>query len=510
MKQGFVSLVGAGPGDYKLITVKGLEAIKKADVIVYDYLAESKLLSYTRADAEMIYVGKMSKNHTMKQEDICQLLVDKAQAGHWVCRLKGGDPFVFGRGGEEALLLHEKGISFEIVPGITSAISVPAYAGIPVTQRNMAVSFAVITGHENPAKAQSGINWEKLATAVDTLVFLMGVENLKLITERLIKYGRAANTPAAVIRWGTKAEQRTVVTTLEKAVSDVEKHQIKPPAIFIVGEVVNLREQLAWFEKKPLFGKRILVTRAKAQAGKLATELENLGATCFEAPTIEIKPLVNNRFLLTALQNIKDYNWLVFSSVNSVQIFFDALQAQGLDARCLAKAQIAAVGPSTGDELLKYGIRVDCVPRRFTAEGLIEALDGKISGRDKVLLPQAVQARKLLADWFVKTGAVTEVVSLYDTVVASDTAENESIKKLVEEEALDLITFTSASAVKNFQQLMGKENMGKIGAAKIACIGPITAETCQKEGLNPVIVPVNHTIKDFIQAIENYFSEEAK
>ncbi|HIU63444.1 MAG TPA: uroporphyrinogen-III C-methyltransferase [Candidatus Avacidaminococcus intestinavium] len=510
MKQGFVSLVGAGPGDYKLITIKGLEAIQSADVIVYDYLADRKLLAAAREDAEIIYVGKKSKEHTMKQEDICKLLVEKAKAGNRVCRLKGGDPFVFGRGGEEAVALKEAQIMFEIVPGITSAISVPAYAGIPVTQRNMAVSFAVITGHENPNKEKSGVNWEKLATAVDTLVFLMGIENLKVITEKLIANGRATNTPAAVIRWGTKAEQRTIVTTLECAVSDVEKNKIKPPAIFIVGEVVRMREQLSWFETKPLFGKRIIVTRAQAQASKLTQALEKQGAVCLEAPSIKISPLEDTSLLKTVIAKLPEYTWLVLTSVNAVKIFFDALASANLDARALAGIKIAAVGTATGDALGLRGIKADCMPKHFTAEGLIEELTGKIHKTDKVLLPQALQARKLLAQWLDTTGAKVDVVPLYDTIIDATAFDNATIKEALLHKECDLITFASASAVKNFLKLIGEELLPQVRDVKIACIGPITAEACRKAGLTPIIMPEVATIPALVSAIEKYFSEEVK
>ena len=285
---GMVYLVGAGPGDYRLITLKGKECLEKADVVICDYLADKRLMAFAKDDIEYIYVGKKAGNHAMRQEDISQLIADKAKEGKCVVRLKGGDPFVFGRGGEEAEVLKKNNVAFEIVPGISSAIAAPAYAGIPVTNRKVAVSFAVITGHEDPTKGKSDINWEKLATAVDTLVFLMGVGNLPHITSQLIKYGRSADTPAALVRWGTKAEQEVLVTTVGNAVEDVKKHNLKPPAVFVVGNVVNLRQTIQWFDNKPLFGKNILVTRAREQASKLTTALEDLGANCIEAPAIKI------------------------------------------------------------------------------------------------------------------------------------------------------------------------------------------------------------------------------
>ena len=291
--KGMVYLVGAGPGDYRLITLKGIECLKRAEVVVYDRLADERILGWAPEDAERIYVGKASSHHTMRQEDISALLAAKAQEGKTVVRLKGGDPFVFGRGGEEGLLLEEKGIPFEIVPGVTSAISVPAYAGIPVTHRAVATSFAVVTGHEDPTKGGSNMRWDKLATGVDTLVFLMGVANLPRITQKLIENGRSADTPAAVIRWGTKPEQRVLVTTVGRAAEDVQRAGLKPPAIFLVGDVVKLRDRLQWFDRlsqRPLFGRRVLVTRARSQASRLTAALEELGAEVREVPAIRIAP----------------------------------------------------------------------------------------------------------------------------------------------------------------------------------------------------------------------------
>ncbi|MBQ4421894.1 MAG: uroporphyrinogen-III C-methyltransferase, partial [Schwartzia sp.] len=313
---GMVFLVGAGPGDYRLITLKAIECLKKADVVVYDRLADDRILRWAKNDAEMIYVGKASANHTMKQGDINQLLADKAKEGKCVVRLKGGDPFVFGRGGEEALLLQENGVPFEIVPGVTSAISVPAYAGIPVTHRAVATSFAVITGHEDPTKGGSNMRWDKLSTGVDTLVFLMGVANLGAITEKLIANGRPATTPAAVIRWGTKPEQETLLTTVGTAAADVQKAGLKPPAIFVVGDVVNLRQKLSWFdnkEMKPLFGKTVLVTRSRSQASRLSMGLEALGARVVELPAIRFaEPSDHYEAVDAAISLIASYDWILF------------------------------------------------------------------------------------------------------------------------------------------------------------------------------------------------------
>ena len=500
---GVVYLVGAGPGDYGLITLKALECIKIADTIIYDRLADQRLLSEAAPDAEMIYVGKASKNHVLCQEDINQLLVDKALEQKTVVRLKGGDPFVFGRGGEEALKLRKHNIEFEIVPGVSSAIAVPAYAGIPVTHRQIATSFAVIAGHEDPAKNASSIYWEKLAKATDTLVFLMGIENLPQITAQLIANGRPADTPAAIIQWGTKPEQQTVVTDLQQAVQAVREHNITPPAIFIVGEVVKLRSRLAWFDKKPLFGRRILVTRAREQLSELSAGLEKLGASCVEVPAIKIALPDSYEPLQNVLAKLTGYDWVIFTSTNGVKHFFQYLYSQKKDSRALAEQKICAIGVKTAEELLKFGIRADIVPAEFRAEGIIEALKDKISDKTKILIPRALIARDILPDKLREIGAKVDVVPVYKTVAGSE--ENQQVQKMLAEGSLDMITFTSSSTVTNFLKAIGpaKQYLSKL---KIACIGPVTAATCLENGLEPEIIAGKYTVKDLIEAIKDYYS----
>lgn len=323
---GIVYLTGAGPGDYRLLTLKGRDVLRLADVVIYDYLADERLLDFTRPDAEKIYVGKKAADHTLSQEKIIDLLLEKARAGKVVVRLKGGDPFVFGRGGEESRALHDAGIPFEIIPGVTSAIGAAAYAGIPVTDRTAASSFAVVTGHEDPTKKESSIRWDKLATAVDTLVFLMGVHNLPLITKELMAHGRRADTPAALVRWGTKPIQETLVATVGDIAQKAAEQGFKAPAIFVVGDVVSLRPSMQWFDTKPLFGLRIAVTRTHAQAPALTRQLEDLGASCIEVPTIRIeRPSDNYAALDTAIDKISAYDWLIFTSTNGVDAFFRRL-----------------------------------------------------------------------------------------------------------------------------------------------------------------------------------------
>ncbi|BBB90254.1 MAG TPA: uroporphyrinogen-III C-methyltransferase [Methylomusa anaerophila] len=506
MGVGMVYLVGAGPGDYGLISVKALEYIRQADTIVYDRLADNKLINQARPDAELIYVGKAASDHTMRQEDINQLLVDKAQENKTVVRLKGGDPFVFGRGGEEALKLKENGVPFEIVPGITSAVAVPAYAGIPVTHRGIATSFAVITGHEDPAKPESTIQWSKLATAVDTLVFLMGVENLSHITSQLMDHGRSADTPAAVIRWGTKPEQSVLVTTVGKAAEDVAKAGLKPPAIFIVGHVVALREQLAWFDTKPLFGKKVLVTRAREQASLLTAELAMLGADCIEAPAIKIVPPESFAALDKAIGQLADYQWLIFTSANGVEYFFQRLSVAKLDARVLGGCKIAAIGIQTGARLREHGITADVIPGEFRAEGIIEVLQPVIAAGTRILIPRAAVARDILPEKLKATGATVDVVPAYRTV-AGDTDGQELAGKLAAGE-IDLVTFTSSSTVTNLLGLLGPAGPSLLGKTKTACIGPITAETCLAHDIKPAVIAEEYTIKGLVESIKGLYLNE--
>ena len=502
---GIVYLVGAGPGDYRLISLKAVDCLKAAEVVVYDRLADPRILQWAPDEAEYIYVGKASSQHTMKQEDISQLLVDKARAGKTVVRLKGGDPFVFGRGGEEALLLRENNLPFEIVPGITSAISVPAYAGIPVTHRGVATSFAVVTGHEaggeDEKKGESNMRWDKLSTGVDTLVFLMGVANLPHITEQLISHGRPADTPAALIRWGTKPEQRVLETTVGTAAEDVAKAGLKPPAVFIVGEVVKLRESLKWFddaESRPLFGKRILVTRARSQASKLTAALEQMGAQVIEAPAIELQaPADDYAALDRALGHLQDYKWLIFTSANGVEHFFKRLALGGEDTRALGYARIAAIGAATAAKLTEYGIRADVVPGEYRAEAVLEALQGKLPPRAEILIPRAEEAREILPDTLRAQGHRVDVVPAYRTVQAE--ADGASLREQMEGGKIDLVTFTSSSTVTNLLKIIG--DAGPLRQVKTACIGPVTAETARKKGIEPDIVAEEYTINGLVKAI---------
>ena len=502
-KSGKVYLIGAGPGDYRLLTLKACDCLKMADTVVYDRLADERILQYAPRGAEFIYVGKASSQHTMTQDKICQLLVDLAKEGKTVVRLKGGDPFVFGRGGEEALLLQENGLPFEIVPGVTSAISVPAYAGIPVTHRGVAASFAVVTGHEDPTKENSDINWQQLATATDTVVFLMGVANLPKITARLMENGRSGDTPVAIIRWGTKAQQQVWTSTVAEAADLVKSESIKPPCIFLVGNVVKLREKLAWFDNpklKPFFGKRVLVTRARAQASLLAEKLETLGAACTEAPAIRIQPPADGfEALDEAVGKIDSFNWLIFTSANGVNYFFDRLLAAGRDSRGLGRAKICAIGSATAKALQGYGIIADVVPAEFRAEGILAALEGKVSTEDKVLLPRAAEARNVLPEELGRKGIDVTVVPAYETVAGE--ADGSEICRQLSEGEIDVITFTSSSTVKNLAKILGEGAAELINSVKTAAIGPVTAATCREQGIRVDIEAKEYTIDGLVDGL---------
>lgn len=505
MKNGKVYLIGAGPGDIKLITVKGLECIQKADVIVYDRLANPRLLSYRRPDAELIYVGKSPDRHTLTQEEINQVLVEEGLKGKIVARLKGGDPYVFGRGGEEGEELRKAGVAFEEVPGITSAISVPAYAGIPITHRDFTSTFTVITGHEEPGKETSNINWPRLAKDPGTLVFLMGVGNLPQIVEKLIANGKDGKTPIALIRWGTRPEQQVVTGTLENIVAVVEQAGLKSPAIIIIGQVVTLRDTLRWFEDQPLFGKRVLVTRSREQTSVLSEKLENLGAEAWEYPTIKIKEPDDWTALDKAVANAGMYNWIIFTSVNGVKAFFQRLRAQKLDIRSLKEAKICAIGPKTAEALEERGLLVDVMPEVFRAEAVLEALQGRIQSGDKILLPRADLARQVLVDSLKRLGAQVDEVVAYQTVLADATDTQLLLEKLRAGE-IHVLTFTSSSTVTNFLQLLG-EHRQLLQGITVACIGPITAETAKKNGLSVDICAEQYTIDGLVEAIRTYFAQ---
>ena len=504
-KKGIVYLVGAGPGDPGLITTKGLHCIETADVLIYDYLAAKAFLSHARPDCECIYVGKKGGDHTLSQEGINQLIAEKAKAGNVVTRLKGGDPFIFGRGGEEAEILVAAGIPFEVVPGVTSAIAGPAYAGIPLTHRQFASTLAFVTGHEDPTKDESNIDWSALARGIGTLVFFMGVKNLPNIVQRLCENGRPAQTPVAVVRWGTTARHKTVSGTLENIADKVRQAGIKAPALIVVGEVVTLRDTLQWFEKRPLLGKRIVVTRARAQASDLLHELTELGAECIECPTIKVVPPDSWTPLDNAIANLKKYQWLVFTSVNGVHFFFERLFKQGLDARTLGHLRTAAIGPATSRDLLQFGINTDILPETYQAESVVEAFAKETVEGQKVLLPRAKEARVILPQELKRMGAEVDEVTAYQTVQAAD-GQADLIQALQSND-IDMVTFTSSSTVRNFKALLpGDDARQLMEGVKVACIGPITADTAKELGFKTDITAERFTISGLMEEIYNHYN----
>ncbi|MGQ3683487.1 MAG: uroporphyrinogen-III C-methyltransferase [Candidatus Loosdrechtia sp.] len=499
MKRSIVYLVGAGPGDPRLITVKGLECIKKADVVIYDYLVNTDLLKVAKPDTEFIYVGKQGGAHTLEQDEINRLLVEKALADKVVTRLKGGDPYVFGRGGEEALVLYENHIPFEVVPGITAAIATPNYAGIPVTHRNYTSTFGLITGHEDPTKDESSIDWAKISTGIGTLTFYMGIKNLPHITEQLIKHGRSKDTPVAVIRWGTTARQKTVTGTLSTIVEKAK--EIKPPAITIVGEVVKLRDQLNWFERKPLFAKTIVVTRSREQASEFADQLYELGASVIEFPTIEIAKPDAIQPMDEAIKNIHTYHWIIFTSINGVDSFFQRLFELGMDIRDLKGINFCAIGPATEERIKNYYIKVDCRPPKFVAESIVEELKKVtvIKGKN-FLLPRADIARSFLPEELQKLGGkVTDLVA-YKTIMAQPV--NINLADKIKNGEVHIITFTSSSTVRNFIQMVGEKNIASFnGQVRYASIGPITTQTAEELGIRVDIKATEYTIPGLVNAI---------
>jgi len=490
MKKGFVYLVGAGPGDPELITVKALNALAHADCIIYDYLANPLLVE--GYDCETIYVGKSGSSHTLPQEEINNLIVRKAEEGKVVTRLKGGDPFIFGRGGEEAESLVEAGIPFCIVPGISSFYSAPAYAGIPLTHRDYANALEVVTGHRrDDVDEAEDVNFPEY-DPYRTFTFLMGVKNLPHISSSLIqKKNFPENTPVALVSRGTTPRQRVVTGPLKDIADIARDENIKPPSIIVVGRVVDLRKKLRWFDNQPLFGKKIVVTRMRAHASQLSKRLMSLGAEVIEFPTIAIKPVADIGPLEDAINRIKNFNWIFLTSQNTVQILFEKIFSMGFDARILGDIKIAVIGPATEDELLKYGLRADLIPKEHVAEGLLkEARNLDFKGH-KILLPCSENARDTLTDGLRRLGADVERIHIYHTVKP----DNLLAEKVKEVQDADIVIFTSSSTVKNFFSLVSSTK------ANLASIGPITSQTICEFGREPDIVATEHTINGLLEAI---------
>ncbi len=499
-----VYLVGAGPGDPGLITAKGLAVLRRAQVVVYDQLASPELLKEAPAEAEIIYVGKKAGAHAVPQEGINDLLVARAKAGLTVVRLKGGDPFVFGRGGEEAEELAAAGIPFEVVPGVTAAVAVPAYAGIPVTHRRYTTLVTFITGHEDPTKEASTIPWEALGKNPGTLVFLMGVKNLPEICRQLVDKGRDPQTPAAVIERGATLLQRTVTGALTDMAQKAKEADIKPPAILVVGGVVALRERLKWWETRPLWGRTVVVTRSRQQASRLVELLSAAGARCLEVPTIEIGPPDDFTAFDQALKNLAQYHWVVFTSANGVAAFMARLFEQGRDVRALGGAKIAAIGPATAESLRPYGLKADVVPHAFKAEVLLEALTPHMAPGSRVLLARAQIAREVLPQGLLRLGAQVEVAPVYKARPPQGIPPE--AEAAFQEGQADLLTFTSSATVHNFVKLLGRERFQVLAVkAVVASIGPITSATLKEYGVTPQIEPKDYTIAALTAAMVDYF-----
>jgi len=496
---GFVSLVGAGPGRPGLITLDGVRCLERCDVVVYDYLANPRLLDHAPAEAERILVGKHGGGERVEQEKISALLIDRARQGKRVVRLKGGDPFVFGRGAEEAEMLVRAGIAFEVVPGVSSAVAVPAYAGIPLTHRDMASSITVLTGYEYPDKKQLAVRWDAVSRRGATLVLLMTTRQLRSNMARLIANGMGADTPTALIRWGSVAEQEVIVGTAANIADLAEARRIQPPALVVIGQVVKLREHLQWIERKPLFGRRVIVTRPRAQAADFIDALEEAGADVVAVPTIEIVPPRDWTPADRAIGGLEEYDWAVFTSVNGVRRFFARMRERGRDVRALHRAKLAAVGPATAQALAEIGLLVDVMPEEYRAEGVAAAMIAKGVQGARVLLPRAAVAREILVTLLRDAGATVEEVPVYETIAArSDPGE---VRRQLSAGAVDLVTFTSPSTVRHFVALLGDDAIALMRRARLACIGPITAQAVHELGLKVDISPADYTTEALLQAI---------
>ncbi|HHL40734.1 MAG TPA: uroporphyrinogen-III C-methyltransferase [Deltaproteobacteria bacterium] len=508
-KRGKAYLVGAGPGDPGLVTLKGLEAIREADTIIYDFLANRALLDHAREDARVVYVGKRGSEKTRTQEEINDLIIDEARRGRTVVRLKGGDPFIFGRGGEEAAALVEAGVPFEVIPGVTSATAAPACAGVPLTHRDLASTVTFVTGQEDPRKGRSAVDWGSLVRGGGTLVFLMAWKNLPLIVKSLISNGMDRKTPALAVRWGSLPTQVSAAGTLSEIETLVREKEIKAPMVLVVGAVVSLRERLNWFEKRPLFGRRIVVTRASEQAGSFASLLEARGAQPLLFPTIKTTPPPRWRELDQALARLDTYDWAVFTSVNGVRYFFRRLRRRGLDLRELKGVRLCAIGPATASALRELGLNVDLTPKKFVAESVIEALRARgIKGR-RFLLPRALKAREVLPEAIRRLGGHIDVVPAYRTVRPVKQAA--LLRKTLREGGVDAVTFTSSSTVANFAALFRKGELTELlRDVKVACIGPVTAETAREAGLHVHIMPRRYTVPALADAIAEFFEEAGR
>ncbi len=506
-KTGKVYITGAGPGDPGLVTVKAVEALKRADCIVYDLLANNELLEYARKDTELIFVGKNGGDESANQIEISKLLSRKARQGKIVLRLKGGDPFLFGRGAEECERLTADGIDFEVIPGVTSVVAAPAYAGISLTHRDYSSSVTVISGHRGAVNKRTDEEWSALATASETIVILMGRRNLKLIADKLMSGGMAPDTPVALVRDGTTSAQQTITGPVESIATLATKAKVQTPVMIVIGSVVRLRERLNWFESKPLFGRRVLVTRTLEQAGSFLKILSERGAAPVSFPTIKITDPESFNGLDRVIKRLSTYDWILFTSVNGVKHFFSRLTKLGLDVRELKGVKICAIGPMTARAVLDENIGVDLTPREFIAEAVIDALSKEGIKGKKFLLPRAAVARDVIPVEIKKHGGKIDVVDAYRTIAPRKRASE--IKEEFLAGGIDVVTFTSSSTVKNFVSIIGKRSLKEIlKGTKVACIGPVTADTAREFGITVDIMPKNYTIDGLTEEMERFYSTD--
>ena len=499
---GKVYLVGAGPGDPGLITVKGLQALEQADVVVYDRLVDPLLLRSVPEPAERVFVGKERGRQELSQDGINQLLVERARQGLSVVRLKGGDPFVFGRGGEEALELARNGIAFEVVPGVTSAIAGPAYAGIPLTQRGMATTFTVVSGSEDPSKSESSIPWEILAKNGGTLVVLMSWATLESILETLAREGMSSSTPAALVEWATWAKQRTVTGNIANVIERGKMAGLAPPVVAVIGSVVKLREELAWFDRRPLFGKRVLITRSRTQTSRLRSLLEDAGAQPVELPAIEIAPLDDYTEMDRAVARLGEYEWVIFTSANAVESFFHRLEHCGRDARHFGPVTVGAIGPATAAALASRGIKADFVPSRPVSETILLELSERSWQGVRVLLPAADIGRDELESGLSRWGAAVDRLAAYRNRPVVDASRR---AKDAFSGGVDIVTLTSSSTVRNLVDMLDGDRTA-LEQSFIACIGPITAKTARELGLRVDLQAEDHTVEGLVESLASHFS----
>ncbi len=502
MSHGICFLVGAGPGDPLLLTLKARECIERADVLIYDYLCNPEILKWAREGVEKIYAGKKAGAHTLKQDEINDLIVQKTRAGKTVTRLKGGDPFLFGRGGEEAEALVQARCRFEVVPGVTSAIGGPAYAGIPVTHRSHNTMLTIFTGHEDPTKSETSLDYKAIVSAPGTKIMLMGIERLSIISQGMIAAGMDATTPVALIRWATTGRQETITGTVSDIAAKAEAAAFKAPAVAVFGDVVSLRDKLNWFESKPLFGKRIAVTRTRQQAGDLVQRLRELGADAFEMPTIRIEPAPNKREFYEVVAYSHSYEWIIFTSPNGVDAFFEAFYDLYKDARSLGAARIAAIGPATAERVRSYRFAVDVQPEKYVAEEIVKALQKEASLENvKVLLARAEGARDVLPIELEKLGAIVDETIAYRTVPETEDASG-GIERYRTEGA-DMVTFTSSSTAENFHALGLPDHDG----IRFASIGPVTSKTMQTLKIPVDVEAPVHDIPGLVASILKFYGK---